>query len=108
MIALNNRDAAHLKLHILSDGVSCDATFLDHFAHDLSSMEKRRAYDDSDDRHLERNRRIPQEMYLNDVVVAVNYKQRSPWQLVYHDNTYRLIGKDGINVEVLFPRRPHF
>src|SRR5205085_12690840 len=43
-----------------------------------------------------------------DVVVAVNYKQHSPWQLAYHDNTYRLVGKDGLDVEVTFPRRPRF
>ena len=105
---LSHRDAAQLKLHLLSEGVFFDNAFLEHFDCDLVSMEKRRAYDDSDERQLDRTKRIPQEVYLNDVVVAVNYKQRSPWQLVYHDNAYRLVGKDNVDVEVTFPQRPRF
>ena len=91
MTVLSQREAVQLKLHLLSEGVSFDTVFLEHFADELDSMEKRRAYDDSDERELDRTKRIPQEMYLSDgVVVAVNYKQHSPWQLVYRDSTYRL------------------
>lgn len=79
MTVLSQREAVQLKLHLLSEGVSFDSVFLEHFADKLDSMEKRRAYDDSDERELDRTKRIPQEMYLTDgVVVAVNYKQRSP------------------------------
>ena len=53
-----NQETAHLKLHILSEGVSFDAEFLEHFANDLSHMEKRRAYNDSDERQLEREKRM--------------------------------------------------
>src|ERR1051326_6626445 len=108
MNVLSHRDAARLKLHLLSEGVSFDSAFLEHFASDLSSMEKRRAYDDSDEGQLDRTKRIPQEMYLNEVVVAVNYKQHSPWHLVYRDNTYHLVDKEGVDVEVTFPQRPRF
>lgn len=108
MTVLFHRDATLLKLHLLSEGVSFDNAFLEHFACDLASMEKRRAYDDSDERQLDRTKRIPQEMYLGEVVVAINYKQRSPWQLVHHDNAYRLVGKDNVDVEVTFPQRPRF
>ncbi len=109
MPTLSQREAVQLKLHLLSEGVSFDNDFLGHFANKLDSMEKRRAYDDSDERHLDRKKRIPQEMYLTDgVVVAINYKQHSPWRLVYRDNIYRLIGKHDIDVEVTFPQRPHF
>jgi hypothetical protein len=71
-------------------------------------MEKRRVYNDSDERQLNRTLRIPQEMYIQNVVVAVNYKQHSPWQIVYRDGSYRLIGRDGTDVAVTFPERPHF
>jgi hypothetical protein len=82
------QEAVRLKLHLLSEGVSFDNVFLEQFANKLESMEKRRAYDDSDERELDRTKRIPQEMYLTDgVVVAVNYKQHSPWRLVYRDST---------------------
>ena len=109
MAVLSQQDAVRLKLHLLSEGVSFDKGFLEHFADKLDSMEKRRAYDDSDERELDRTKRIPQEMYLTDgVVVAVNYKQHSPWRLVYRDSTYRLIGKYDTDVEVTFPQRPHF
>lgn len=108
MSALSHHDAAHLKLHLLSEGISFDDAFLEHFAHDLVNMEKRRAYDDSDERQLDRTKRIPQEMYLGHVVIAVNYKQHSPWKLVYHGDSYRLIGKDNLDAEVSFPRRPQF
>jgi hypothetical protein len=109
MTVLSQQEAARLKLHLLSEGVSFDNVFLEHFANKLESMEKRRAYDDSDERELDRTKRIPQEMYLSDgVVVAVNYKQHSPWRLVYRNNTYRLIGKHDTDVEITFPQRPHF
>jgi hypothetical protein len=109
MTVLSQREAVQLKLHLLSEGVSFDTVFLEHFADELDSMEKRRAYDDSDERELDRTKRIPQEMYLTDgVVVAVNYKQHSPWQLVYRDSTYRLIGKHDTDIEVTFPQRPRF
>ncbi|SRR6266487_2539736 len=108
MTAFSNSDAAQLKLHILSEGISFDAAFLKQFEYDHSSMEKRRAYDDSDDRHLDRKSRIPQEVYLKDVVVAVNYKPRSPWRLIYRDKVYRLVGNNGIDVEATFPHRPRF
>ncbi|HZU67593.1 MAG TPA: radical SAM protein [Ktedonobacteraceae bacterium] len=108
MTALSQHDAAHLKLHLLSEGVSFDNEFLEQFARDLERMEKRRAYDDSDEAALDRAKRIPQELYIGDVIVAVNYKQHSPWKLIYDAGTYRLTGKDDIDVEVTFPRRPHF
>ncbi len=108
MSTLSYHNAAQLKLHVLSEGVSFDSVFLEHFARDFGSMEKRRAYNDSDERQLDRTLRIPQEMYISDVIVAVNYKQFSPWQLVYRDGSCRLVGKDGTDVEVTFPERPHF
>src|SRR5215813_11152959 len=101
MTVLSRQEAVRLKLHLLSEGVSFDGAFLEHFADKLDSMEKRRAYDDSDERELDRTKRIPQEMYLVDgVIVAVNYKRQAPWQLVYRDSIYRLIGRHGIDVEV--------
>src|SRR6266571_2123590 len=100
MTTLSYHYAAQLKLHLLSEGVSFDSTFLEHFERDFERMEKRRAYNDSDERQLDRTLRIPQEMYISNVVVAVNYKQHSPWQLVYHDNSYRLVGEDGTDVEI--------
>src|SRR5450432_1293375 len=108
MTLLSDHYAAQLKLHILSEGVFFDSAFLEHFAHDSKSMEKRRVYNDSDERQLNRTLRIPQEMYIQHVVVAVNYKQHSPWQIIYCDGAYRLIGKDGTDVEVTFPERPRF
>jgi hypothetical protein len=108
MTVLSNHQAALLKLHLLSDGVFFDSAFLEHFALDAKSMEKRRVYNDSDERQLSRTLRIPQEMFIGKVVVAVNYKQHSPWQLVYRHDAYRVLGNDGTDVEVTFPERPHF
>lgn len=108
MTILSHHDAALLKLHLLSEGVTFDRAFLGQFARDDVWMEKRRVYDDSDERQLDRTLRIPQELYLNDIVVAVNYKHHSPWQLVYCDHSYRLLGRDGTDVEVAFPARPRF
>src|SRR6202163_2444510 len=108
MPVLSDHYAARLKLRILSEGVFFDSAFLEHFARDSRSMEKRRVYNDSDERHLSRTLRIPQEMYIKNVVVAVNYKQHSPWQIVHREGFYRLIGKDGTDVEVTFTERPLF
>lgn len=108
MTTLSYRNMARLKLHVLSEGVSFENGFLERFACDFEYMEKRRAYNDSDERHLDRMQRIPQEMYIGDVIVAVNSKQLSPWRLIYRDSSYRLIGKDGTDVEVTFPKRPRF
>lgn len=108
MATLSQRDAARLKLHLLSEGISFERGFLEHFAGDRERMEKRRAYNDSDERSLDRARRIPQELYVNDVVVAVNYKPHSPWQLLYRQGTYLLADAQGGEVEVTFPRRPRF
>src|SRR5579885_732936 len=108
MSVLSHHDAALLKLHLLSEGVCFDDTFLTSFAFASSSMEKRRVYNDSDEQSLDRSKRIPQELYLNEkVVVAVNYKKHSPYRLIARDDEYRLIGKDA-DIKVTFPRRPHF
>lgn len=108
MTGLSDRHAARLKLHILSEGVSFDNAFLEHFARDFDGMEKRRVYNDSDEGPLDRRLRIPQEMLINNVVVAVNYKQHAPWRLVYRDNSYQLVGKDSTDIKVTFPGRPRF
>ena len=108
MTTLSNHDASLLKLHLLSEGMSFNKEFLDYFARDHSKMEKRRVYNDSDERQLDRTQRIPQELYLSNIIVAVNYKRNSPWRLIYQDASYRLVGQDGTDVEVAFPPRPHF
>src|SRR5581483_5471416 len=108
MPGLSNHHAARMKLHLLAEGVSFDHAFLAQFARDFGSMEKRRVYNDSDERQLSRTLRIPQEMYLADVIVAVNYKGHAPWQLTYREGVYRLLGKDGTDMAVTFPERPHF
>jgi len=108
MTMLSHHNAALLKLHLLAEGVTFDREFLEHFARNNKWMEKRRVYNDSDERQLDRTLRIPQEVYLNDIIVAVNYKSNSPWQLVYRDHCYRLLGQDGTDVEVTFPVRPRF
>src|SRR5260370_6904816 len=108
MTAFSHCEAARLKLHLLSEGISFDSGLVEHVSGDLASMEKRRAYNDSDERQLDRAQRIPQELYLQDVIVAINYKQHSPWRLVYREGSSRLIGREGVDVELTFPRRPRF
>lgn len=109
MATLAHHDAAKLKMHILSEGISFDTALLEQFANDHSHMEKRRVCNDSDDRSLNRAQRIPQEMYLGEeVVVAVNYRRQSPWRLTYSDSVYHLIGPGGVDCEVTFSQRPRF
>lgn len=108
MTLLSHHNAAFLKLHLLSEGVSFNRIFLERFARDNGQMEKRRVYNDSDDLSLDRTLRIPQELYLNDIIVAVNYKRDSPWQLIWRNASYRLLGPDSTDVEITFPARPHF
>lgn len=102
---VNNHDASHLKLHLLSEGVSFTKSFLDEFSRASCFMEKRRAYNNSDDAHLDIHIRIPQEILIGEVVIAVKHKKDSPWQLEFKDNYF--LSNSGRPVSLIsFPSRP--
>jgi hypothetical protein len=102
---VKNQEAAHLKLHLLSEGVSFSNAFLTQYSHEIGYMEKRRAYNNSDDIHLNISLRIPQELFISDVVIAVNHKKDSPWRLEY-DNGYYLYHYEDPKTAISFPIRP--
>jgi hypothetical protein len=102
---VNNHKASHLKLHLLSEGVSFTESFLTQYSSESHFMEKRRAYNNSDDSHLNLNVRIPQELFINNVVVAVNHKKKSPWLLEY-DGNYYLSHQTQPITRISFPIRP--
>ncbi|MBL8080300.1 MAG: hypothetical protein JNM55_20185 [Anaerolineales bacterium] len=102
---VNNREASHLKLHLLSEGVTFTESFLEKFGCDFSLMEKRRAYNNSDDAHLDLQLRVPQEIIIGDVVIAVKHKKDSPWQLEFKESYY--LSHYGKPVTLVsFPFRP--
>ncbi len=105
---ITNNNAAHIKLHLLSEGISYSKRFLEAFSENHIAMEKRRAYNDSDDIQLDRSARVPQEILLNEVIIAMNHDANSDWQLDYDCQTYLLRHKNKFISEIDFPKRPIF
>ena len=103
---LDNKKAAHVKLHLLSEGVSFSESFLAQYSSENGLMEKRRAYNNSDDIHLDLRLRIPQELIVSDVVIAVNHKKKSPWCIEYYGEYY-LSHKEQPITLISFPTRPN-
>ncbi|MTJ55873.1 hypothetical protein FJR38_26030 [Anabaena sp. UHCC 0253] len=108
MITINNYKAADIKLHLLSTGISFSESFIHQFATNNNAMEKRRAYNDSDEHSLSRKIKIPQEIFISNVVIAVNYKRHSPWQLEYNSGDYFLSHQGKYITSISFPKRPSF
>jgi hypothetical protein len=97
---------AHTKAELLSKGVVLSPRFLDNYGPPF--IEKRRAYGSSDAIEV-RDALLPQELFLlpDQIVVAINVRQGSPWLLDYN-NGYQLLGPDGSRFEITFPMRPRF
>lgn len=101
--------AASLKLHLLSEGIRFSDGFIARFARDKCFMEKRKVYNDSDEAYQRKAVRAPQELLVEDVIIAANYKRNSPWILDYSEDMGYCIQKEGSPVtRVTFPRRPAF
>lgn len=105
---ITNNEASVIKLHLLSEGISYTEKFLENFSKNFSAMEKRRAYNDSDDVSLDRNLRVPQEILINKVLIAMNYDANSNWNLDFNTGNYFLRFEEKKITEINFPQRPHF
>jgi len=71
-------------------------------------LEKRRAYWNQDPEEFQ-SITVPQELYIlpDNLIVAVNIKNDSPWKLKYINDKYIITNWD-IKAEVSFPLRPKF
>jgi hypothetical protein len=106
---ISNHAAAHLKLKLLSRGVRFSSRFLDRFSKSPLLMHKRRAYNTSDSASLPRSTRIPQEIFLNGVVVSVNFREESPWCLdVSDDGRFFLLDGSDREAEITIKDAPKF
>ncbi len=103
-----NRRAAKVKLRILSEGIRIDTSCIDVFENRKDLMERRRAYNDTRDRSLDRNLRIPQEIFIGKVVVAVNHKTASSLSLKHDGTDFVISDEGGSSIQCDIPRRPTF
>lgn len=97
-------EATQIKLQLLSTGIDFEEGFLDSYGPGF--IEKRWAYGNSDASRF--TSRIPQEVYVGDVITAIHYVPTSPWKLGVHDNDFGLYHKGELISTVSFPRRPNF
>ncbi len=106
---ITRKEAALLKLNLLVDGITFSKSFLMRFEQEKSFMEKRRVYNNPDEEGITKNIRIPQELIIDDVVVAVNYKSKSKWVLDYDvDKGYYIREGEKYITEVSFSPKPQF
>lgn len=103
---MENETAVFIKSSLLSQGVSIDQSILDAFWPPF--LEKRRAYGNQDPKEFF-TKTIPQELYIlpDNLIVAINIKDRSPWKLFHEDAQY-WISNGTISRKVTFPLRPKF
>lgn len=103
------KNAVRLKLHFLSEGISFSDRFINQFSKADRFMEKRKVYNNSDEQYTQAISRAPQELLMEDIISAVNYKRNSPWMLDFSDELGYHIQKDGRHIiDVTFPKRPCF
>jgi|GEM_PF-1523493 len=103
-----NMRAAHIKLQLLSEGLVFTPAFLETFADSSSLMPKRRAYNTSDGASLPLSARIPQEIFIGDVVVGVNYRSESRWKLDVLDGQFWLTDQDQPITRLMIREAPKF
>lgn len=108
MTTVDNHRAAHLKLHLLSEGITFSNEFLKAFSEQPNLMEKRHAYNNSDDAHINTTMRTPQEIFIGDVVIAMNHQISSPWRLEYDEDVFFLSNYSKPITQISFPKRPRF
>ena len=75
---ISRKEAAYLKLHLLSEGLQFSDGFLEQFVKDDMYMEKRKVYNNPDETYDRIIYRNPQELLINDIIDAVNFKKKSP------------------------------
>lgn len=106
---ISRKEAAYLKLHLLSEGLQFSDGFLEQFVKDDMYMEKRKVYNNPDESYDRIIYRIPQELLIHDIIVAVNFKKKSPWLLDFDKLLGYIVKNNGkVITTVSFPRRPHF
>ena len=105
---LSKHEAVRLKLMLLSEGITFSDAFLTAFKNDSTLMPKRRMYNTSDTAALPRSTRIPQEIFISDVVVAVNFRENSPWSLDATDNGFVLVKNREPITDITIKRAPSF
>ncbi len=97
-----------LKLHLLAEGIQFTDGFLNTFASDLHQMPKRRAYNNPDHRSLALTQRVPQEIVVDGITIAANYRIDTPWSLDHDGSEYFVACDDEAVCPVEFPKFPNF
>lgn len=103
-VKMHQKEATQIKLQLLNEGIRFSTAFLAGYGAEF--IEKRWAYGNSDAQKF--NVRIPQEIYINDIIVAVHANMESRWELSYAENSYFLTCDNQFISEVTFPIRPKF
>ena len=83
---ISRKEAAYLKLYLLSEGLQFSDGFLKQFVKDDIYMEKRKVYNNPDESYDRIIDRIPQELLIRDIIVAVNFKKKYPWFLDFDES----------------------
>lgn len=100
------REAARLKANLLAEGIVPTPGFLE--AYGPPFLSKRRAYGNPDDLSFI-GRDVPQELYIDDVICAVNIRSTSSWRLDHADGEFFVRDDaDSRRTPVTFPRHPWF
>ncbi len=102
--SLTARQLTEIKLELLSNGVAFEHGFLE--AYGPEYIEKRWAYGNSDEMRL--GTRIPQEVKLGDIIVAVHFVPTSPWKLTRSERGFCLKHDEDEVTPISFPLRPEF
>jgi len=102
---ITNKELTMIKLQLLANGISFDSNFLKNYNNSVY-IEKRWAYGNGDEEVFAC--KIPPEIKLKDIVVAVHYRKDSKWVLTYSGDKYSLNYNDSFVTDVTFPLRPKF
>ncbi|MGJ7518628.1 radical SAM protein [Pseudomonas baetica] len=99
-------DTVNLKLQLLCNGVSFTQEFLDYFKNQTDHIEKRRAYGTGDSVHLDSSIRTPQEIILDEqIIAAANYNPDSDYKITLQQNA-PVLRHGRKNINITFPKRP--
>ncbi|MBC1936706.1 biotin synthase [Listeria grandensis] len=104
---INLKEINRIKVEILANGINYDDAFIVQYNQDETTLQKRRAYGNSDE-VIRSNVKVPQEIVLpGNIVVATNQRSSSSWNLDYKDGKYIVHDNETV-LNVNFPVQPKF